>query len=406
MLARWLAFAVLAGSAGCLSRPTGEVGQAWPIEGVVIEKSVATDVDGDGDLDLAITSAGASAATRGVYVLLGGPGFGDHVDGFVPTDTRPLALDLVDVGGSRDPELAVLVDLAGRDRVLLHEGTGVGRFAAEPWLKDLVDLVPNADGRNGVRLFDSDGDGRFNVGVHNGGLARIGEPEGFGAAPFFAMSLVAPEGPNNGNFVVINDLYVLPGATTADLVIEIYHGLHVYRGDGTDTYLASARLDLGATSGQHNAAVHADLDGDGVLEVIGVSNGGFMGGLALVGAGTALAYRGPAPGHHVIHEYTAGRLGQLDADTHPDLIVLEHWGDTEAALDRSALAMIGNLEVAPGTVSALSALALYRELGGSIPAIEAGDFDGDGREEVAVIAPDGTITCLRATSTALDDCAW
>lgn len=399
----------------CLSRPTGLTGGGgdggtdgssdsgvrhdWPPPGVTIDRTLARDVDGDGTVDL------LASASDGVYVLPGGAQFGTSYATFVATPFSPLAFDVAALGGSAAPELAVLGVLGNTARVEIHAGTGGFGFASEGWHRDVTDIDPMANAGRGVWLLDSDGDGTGNVLVADETTLMVGEPAAFTALGIFEMPLVRAEGANSTYFSRPNNLFVVPGTGRADLVIEDYFRVSIFRGDGGDHYRAADRTDVD-NGAMFSAAACADLDGDGVPEVIG-GYGGFLEGVSVTAA-KPLDYSGPLPNHGVVDSLVA-RFGRLDDDpgTRPDLVLMRHIAAAQPVTD-TELVVVPNLVVdlgpTPGTLATTSQV-ITRVLPGVLSrSIEVGDFDHDGTDELRVIATDGTLQCFRVTAGALAPC--
>lgn len=391
---------------GCLSRPVGLQGDAgtgtdakplgvWPVPGLTIDRTLARDVDGDGTVDLIASSS------EGIYVIAGGEQFGAGYQAFVPTPFPPLAFDVAASGGSAAPELVVLGLAGATARILLFEGLGGFQFAAEGWRRDLVDLEPTAEQSRGVWLVDSDGDGAGNVVAADSATLVVGEPAAFTAQGVFEMPVVRAQGGNNGYFTYPDNVFVLPGAGTADLVIVGFYAVSRFRGDGQDHYLAADREDIGGGP-MYDVAAYADLDGDGVPEVVG-GFGGFLGGAALA-PGVLLDYQGPALSNHTVVRSIAARFGELDNDPsmRPDLLMMRHIAASGVPTE-TELVLVPDLVVTPGVVTT-TAVVLAHVIPGLSRAVEVGDFDHDGRSEIRIVADDGTLTCLRVGDGAFDPC--
>jgi len=401
--------ALLVATTACLSRPVGLPGDAgtgdgepghsepWPVPGAVIGRTLARDANGDGILDLLVTS------DRGVYVLGGGTGFGAGYHAFVATPFVPLALDVADVGGSPAPELAVLgVAPGGAARVELHEGLGAAWFAAAGWQRDFADLEPKASAGRGLWLLDSDGDGRGNVLVADANGLYAGEPAALTELGVSEMPLVQVVGDNATYFISVEDLAVLPGAGKADLVVTDAFSAWVYAGDGTDSYPAARRTEI-SYGASFDLAAHADLDGDGVPELVG-GYYGFLEGVSL-SLHRVLPYQGDAVPSHSKVVSLAARFGQLDRDAaqRPDLVLMRHITDAAGAPTDTELVLIRNLAVVAGNLTT-TATVVTRVLPGLYAGFEVGDFDHDGRAEIIVVARDGALTCLRSGDNAFDPC--
>ncbi len=394
----------------CLSRPVGVAGDGgtstdagtdtnplgvWPVPGVTIDRTLARDVDGDGTVDLVASSS------EGIYVIAGGESFGASYQAFVPTPFAPLAFDVAAFGGATAPELAVLGLAGTTTRVLLFDGLGAFQFAAEGWRRDLVDLELSATESRGVWLLDSDGDGVGNVVAADNLSVVVGEPAAFSAQGVFEMPVLRAIGGNSGYFTYPDNVFVVPGAGTADLVIESFYVVSRFHGDGQDHYLAADREDIGGGP-MYDVAAVADLDGDSVPEVVG-GFGGFLGGASVVPL-ALLDYQGPGIINHPVVRSIAARFGELDNDPsmRPDLLMMRHIAASGAPTD-TELVLVPNLVVTPGVVTTAAAV-ISRVLPGLSRAVEVGDFDHDGRQEIRIVAGDGSLSCFRAGDGTFDSC--
>lgn len=390
---------------GCLSRPTGlpgdggvdgpRAGQPWPPAGVVAGGTLARDVDGDGHPDLLITSA------QGVYVLAGGPGFGAQYHAFVPTAVAPLAVELADVGGTAAPELVVLgVGGTTAGRVEIHPGLGGLAFDGGLGL-DVPGIHPGTGSYRGVWLVDTDGDGRRNAVIADESHAFVAQPAQLTAQAVGEAALIHIAGPNSGDFIAVESVLTRPSGTGPQLVV-VDAGTARMGGAGADRY-DTTRGGAVSCGDAPDTVAAGDLDGDGAPELV-VGYSGFIYGASLAAA-QALSHPGLDAGCAASCRWKAIRLAELDRDpgARTDAVILRWLGPASTALANSDLLAVRNLRVS-GALLTSSGTEPRIALSGLMAGVEVGDFDGDGRAEIVVVAPDGGLRCYRLGDTALDPC--
>lgn len=403
----------------CLSRPVGQAvggadangdgangdgrpGTPWPPAGATITGSHASDLDGDGIVDLVL------ASTDGIYVLAGGPQFGKTYQTFVATAAKPLAFDVANMGGTSAPELGVLeLSPASAGRVEIFEGLGGLGFASTAWRQDFPDLHPSDQKVRGLRLIDSDGDGMVNVVASDEFVLSIGEPAGFSAAAIEAMPIVRAEGPNSTShyFFGLLSVFAIPGAGEAKLVIDDFSSALVFNSHGADHYLVSDRHDQ-SYGGSYTFSAHADLDGDGIPELVG-GQPGFLGAMALEGTTPGvLTYSAPSlpPAHGGMDHAVAARFGKVDQDAAArlDLVMMEQFSTSGPVTD-TEFVLVRDLVRTTGTVHGSDAFKLDVP-GVLLVALEVGDFDHDGKTEVIAVEASGALRCWRYGDLSLDPC--
>jgi hypothetical protein len=280
---------------------------------------VAEDLDGDGDSDLATANF-----DDGSVSILSGNGDGTFADeAAFPAGSSPLALVAGDFDGDGVPDLVVAN--AGTKHVSLLPGNGDGSFAAP---------IESAAGPSPVSLAtgDFDQDGTLDLAVAAGQVASFG-----------------------------------PG------VVNILLG----RGDGT--FDAPLRLFAGIDAA---AVATADLDGDGILDLLVGTNLDVFGSLTVfLGLGGGAFARGNV---QTTGAFTVAVLAaDLDGDGRQDACALNAFSNTLTVLTgrgNGSLVRQATQDPGPGPV-----------------ALTSGDFDGDGRIDLAVADQlDGTVAVLRS----------
>jgi hypothetical protein len=340
---------------------------------------VVADLDGDGRLDLVVTNwGGPNGSLMGsvsVYLAQGPGTFAPQVS--YPTDIEAACVSVGDFTGDGRLDLAAGTVLGYVD-VMLNAGGGTFK------------PLPTANfslGGGTMAAADFDGDGRIDL----------------------AMAV------DN-------------------------HSIAVFRGNGDGTFSASGGNAMGTNAG---LLVPSDLDGDGDVDLL-LGNVAAAPGVGLptgLGAGTVNVLMNQGDGSFSSQTtYAAGNgtidlaVGDVDGDGHPDVVVansvdqavgvLRNVGDGTLEAPRAypigvdivgiALADFdgdGRLDVATTSDSSTSGTvwALLNAgdgtFGAAVPgpgprsarSLAAGDFDGDGRSDLAITTDQDTVSVLLAT---------
>ncbi|HZW08745.1 MAG TPA: FG-GAP-like repeat-containing protein [Phycisphaerales bacterium] len=373
------------------------------------------DADGDGDPDLLICNHGSN--TVSVFTNDGGS-FPDT--DYVTTSMVGL-LDLGDIDLDGDLDA---VTVSSSIHTLKNDGTGVMTVADDPRLFSLFGYIElrdyNGDGypdlgmcqdRNGLAGYDfftamNLGDGSYgpisrwplvSCGTYHftsldwdndGDLDVIASEEG--GCPGEDKRLFYLEGNGDGTFqprreeVVINDAYAmlasadLDGDGNADLVasgrVENTVGFVVRLGNGDGTFGAPAVFAPGSAPPPINVSI-ADVTGDGILDLVG--SGGlrdFLGSGACTMRGNGDGTFTFIDGEWACYSLTTGGLAghdTTDIDGDGDLdVIAGAWG----AQDVAVLLNDGSGALAPEDRYGAHS---------QVVTVCAGDFDGDGRDDVA-----------------------
>jgi hypothetical protein len=319
--------------------------------------AVAADFAGDGRLDLAVVNEQSNT----VSVLAG-----NGVGGFLPkadyaVGTNPDALVAGDFNGDGRPDLAA-VSLTGSVSVLLNNGAGgflpAGNYA-----------VPS--GSHSVAVADFNGDGHPDLVVNHSLLLNNGDGT-FGPATALAA---------NGEIVADGDFN---GDGKADLASAVPTGpgaesglISLGNGDGT----FQAPLGFALDSGRPMAIAVEDLNGDGKPDLAVTNNkdsSSRFGPVDVQGTVSVLLGNGdgsfrPAVNSPVGFGPTSVVAADVNDDGRPDLVVGN--GDSETA---TVLPGRGD-----GSFAAATTYFLGTTAGTGLGVVAEGDFNGDGRPDLA-----------------------
>ena len=373
----------------------------------------ATDVDGDGLGDLIVVDK------RSVVVLLLGDGAGRFREVRILGKTRRKAPAAVaDFTGDGAADVA-LIPKSRRDGALLllvNDGLGdflpIGvpgsaRFTAPMLAGDYdgngwLDLALGV--RRGWTILYNDGDGPARLGAivpAARGLSALGAAD-FDENGWMdvvatytsrrSSSIVLHHGSSSGGFTS-GDPLAVGGASHVfllDLDADQHHDVvgcnpvavpacRALYGLGDGTFSDTALPDEGSVGREVRAAAAADLDGDGEVDLVGISRQDNRGTILFRNPNRALRERftlatGTKPADMA--------LTDLDTNGIEDIIVAN-----EGSGDLSIFMNFGQRQ--------LPALAPVRLPAGSLgaPALASGDVDGDGRPDIAVsLSGSATVT--------------
>ncbi|MHC4452367.1 MAG: FG-GAP repeat domain-containing protein, partial [Planctomycetota bacterium] len=328
------------------------------------------DFDGDGVLDMAASNIdGSLTFLRGI----GGLDFerGDTID----VDEGSAGLAAGDFDGDRFLDLAA----AGPALVILR-GDGEGGFEpiAEIDRPDLRDAFANdLDGDEILDLVVSDEDGHFVL----GGRGTIGRgwtgSRLAGTLP--VKELVAPDAGKFPGVLVIEsldldrdgalDLAVGTSIAGATGSVLIYSGLSE-NGRGLGAF-ADPTAFVTADAAAIESLAAGDFNGDGIPDLVAGSNNGFNGWLVLFAGKSDGSLQTPTSqfGQHATELVSV----DLDRDGRLDLLSADSWFEGQTA---GTNALFGNGRGGFATVALDS---------WSSAAVAAGDFDRDGRGDIAFI---------------------
>jgi hypothetical protein len=361
----------------------GDLLPAKPADASNSMAASAADLDGDGNLDLAIAveygrnrillNDGTGSFTEG---RLDGPS-GDHED-----------VAIADYDGDGDMDL---VFVGEDDQVTgYHLNDGHANFT------DVTDRLPGRATSNTVVAADLDGDGDGDLVVASAGPDFIWINDGAG---YFADESAArlPGFDDVSQDIAVGDV---DGDGDLDLVFGNEERNRLYRNDGTGLF-ADAPLPLRATPEETRDVHLADVDNDGDLDIYFANVRIFNGDRdqqdrLLLNDGTG-SFTDATVGMLPLDDELTTSVAFIDFDGDGDLdLIRGRMGDLNARDSRfPLLAFVGD-----GTGRFVAAQGV---LPGSAMAnafdIEAGDFNGDGHEDLFIASRGGPDRLLLGVKT-------
>lgn len=318
--------------------------------------AVIVDFDGDGWLDVAVVDRNA-----GTVSVLRGRGDGTLASvGTIGAGNLPNHIAIGDFNGDRQPDFVVVSEGTHDLALLLSDGAGWYLPASH---------FGFAAALGGVAVADFNHDGLDDIVVDAGtrlGIVYLGHGDGvFAQSDFLTI----------GDFVMSFAIADFDGDGGLDLACASSTGatLSIFRGNGDGTFdVLPASVAIPGTS----AIIAADFNSDGHVDL--VASGGNPGDISVVlGRGDG-SFGGPV-GYQVGDH--AGPLAVADFDDNGAL-------DLAAGLRFSKMVSVV-LGRGDGTFPSLSRVT-FNVLGAPMETGVA-DFDGDGRQDLAVTIDSGTV---------------
>lgn len=310
-----IAMATATGNVGILlGKPDGTytAEQDYPAFGSLGAPNIAKgDLNGDGNTDL----VGSDVQTNSVSVLLGNPDGTFQAAKQFPAGSSPNAVAIADVNGDGKLDIIVANDPVGPTEASLLVGDGNGGFGAPTAIGGSV------GGGTSIAIGDFNGDGRLDIAIANQGIGTNGAIDvlinngsgsftttGYqaGIKPIFVR---AADVDRDGKL----DLVVANAAKVAGT-----NDITVLHGNGDGTFTLSGGANVGFTPSSVDVA---DINGDGIPDLV-VSNqsGGNLAVLYGTGGGF---FQNPVS--YPANSTSAGENSVIAADLNgdgiPDLVV-------------------------------------------------------------------------------------
>ncbi len=317
------------------------------------------DFNGDGIMDIAVVNSDPYTTPDTVSVLLGkGDGTFEAAVNYA-VDNEPDAIVAVDLNGDHVPDIATADELGQTMDVLINKADGSGTFnnpvayaagqaprgiaAGDLRGLGIIDLVVANNNGNNVTVFLGKGDGTFGTGVN---YPANQHPKSVAIGKF-----------NNSS-------------THLDLAVANHdsNDVSVLIGNGDGTFLAPVNYAVGK---QPRHVVVADFNKDGNLD-LATANGGASTVSILYGKGDGTFQKGVT--------YTANQsprwlvVDDFNGDGILDLATSDYQSSDVTVLLGTGTTAAGTAFVAP----------LHYKVGANPTGIAAGDFNGDGKPDLAV----------------------
>jgi hypothetical protein len=325
---------------------------------------VAGDFNGDGLPDLVFTCEADTSPSQ-VGVIFGAANGTLQSPASYPVGLTPGPPVLVDLNGDGVLDLVVAPSTGSSGNVSVLLGNGDGSFQAAVSL-------PAAAGAQSVAVGDFNGDGKPDLAV------SIQSP-----TTFLPNFLVFP-GNGDGTFQapkatsVFGAGQVVPGDFNKDGKLDAVVAGQVLLGNGDGTFRATTTFVSAFAAG-------ADLNGDGNLDMVGAGSGGNV--LVQLGNGDGTfqaAVKYPTGGSGLL------AVGDLNGDGKPDVVVVSVPNIRPTGSQQISGTIAVLLNNGDGTLQP----AVIYGVGAGVYSVSMGDFNGDGKTDLAVITGFGVVVLL------------
>jgi FG-GAP-like repeat/RTX calcium-binding nonapeptide repeat (4 copies) len=335
-------------------------------------KIATGDLDGDGDTDVAASLQGFSSSEQVVQVLLNDGGGTLVPSGRVPALGRPQSVDTADFDLDGDDDLVWQLPGYSEPDVGVAMSNGDGTFADSFTIRE-NDCAPgqiatadmDGDGDPDI-LVPDEGGGGFGSDCVQGGSVTIIPSNGdgtFGAATRVDTEFLPQQAAGadmDGDG--LNDVVTVhPSGNGGDLAVALNNG------DGT--FATHVEIDTGRS---HRELSVADLDGDGDVDVATID---YDDGITVfLNDGSGVAFDTAAYDGETVNGYLNGiaiDVGDIDVDGVPD-IAAANWTGNDVGV------WYGNGD------GSFTPRAVHYGMNTAVTDLALADFDGDGLLDVAV----------------------
>ncbi len=324
------------------------------------------DFNGDGKLDLAVANSCGAGNCSKVSILLG-----DGAGSFTLASSPFLGWDLHfaavgDFNGDGKLDLAVADFIGDTVSILLGDGTGSFVLASAP-----VGELPLS-----VAVGDFNGDGKLDLAIANAAAGSVSILLGDGTGNFALAS--SPAVGYSPYSVAVGDFN---GDGKLDLAVanEYSDTVSILLGDGTGNFTLASSPTVG---GYPTSVVAGDFNGDGKLD-LAVANSGSSTVSILLG--------------HVTGEFTLASSPR--AGGFPSVVVISDFNG-DGKLDLAVLNennQNGRVSILLGDGTGNFTLASSTLVGNLPSSLAVGDFNGDGKSDLAVAAWGNVLSILLQT---------
>jgi hypothetical protein len=351
----------------------------------------AGDLNGDGLPDLAVANSGANSVSVLLNTTAPGattPSFAAHVD--FATGTQPSAVAIADLNGDGKADLAVADRGSNKVSVLANltaPGATIPVFAASQDFS--VGMQPDA-----LAIGDLNGDGRPDLAVVNaadGTVSVLLNTTAPGSGTFTFAAAQSFQTGASPQTIAIRDLN---GDGKGDLVVGGDNSLAVLEnttvpGAMTPTFATRQTF---ATGAGPNAVAVADFNGDGLPDVVTANSGANSVSVLLnrtpLGAATEKSTFTTTTFHSAASQPVI--LGDINGDGKPDIIV--------SHLFQNYITVLINT-TPPGSSTPTFGAPQTFAAGNSPSSVSLADINGDGKPDIIVgNQNDGTISVLINTT--------
>jgi len=337
--------------------------------------AAVADFNGDGIPDIAVANSNNSIGNPlpGNLIILLGKGDGTFTAAASPaTGVAPYSLAVADFNKDGIPDIAVANNFSNSVTILL--GKGDGTFTP-------VASSPTVDNPQIIIAGDFNGDGIPDLVVPNfdssSGNESLTVLLGKGDGTFTPTASVPLD--NQPNALVAGDFN---GDGILDLAVDIGNKLTVLLGNGDGTFTAAGSTTLGF-SNQPNSIAVADLKGEGKLDLVAVGAREAASGLTatiqiLLGNGDG-TFQSPSTITTSSQTIDAVAVGDFNGDGKPDLAT------TNCGASVSDVGCTLGVSLGSGDGTFQSQVTAPGSPAGDETFIAAGDFNGDGLEDTALL---------------------